>query len=229
DSLESRSEACRDFSYFSCCSAAKQQHSESPVKKRKSNTTQKKRGSSKKVIDIDPDKDDESSGGLITHSQSYHPVSLPNPPTGFVLAMERPVQILKNYVHLCRSMMRKLKPSLPAEAYALAKNHMHLVYNGGGEGYAILKRMFSNLAQLISNDKFVSVEHRVLANHIGPRVSAACFFTNLGPLTKMYGPIKELLSQENPAIYRETTLIDFVAYYDTKGLDGNSALTHFKV
>ncbi|KAF9616728.1 hypothetical protein IFM89_032247 [Coptis chinensis] len=89
--------------------------------------------------------------------------------------------------------------------------------------------ILSYMPYLVSNDKFVSVEHRVLANHIGPRVYAACFFTNLGPLTKTYGPIKELLSQENPAIYRETTLIDFVAYYDTKGLDGNSALTHFKV
>ncbi|KAF9617993.1 hypothetical protein IFM89_039308 [Coptis chinensis] len=31
------------------------------------------------------DEDDESYGGLITHSQSYHPASLPNPFFGFVL------------------------------------------------------------------------------------------------------------------------------------------------
>ncbi|XP_031264552.1 1-aminocyclopropane-1-carboxylate oxidase homolog 2-like [Pistacia vera] len=87
-----------------------------------------------------------------------------------------------------------------------------------------------DLLQLISNDKFRSVEHRVLANHIGPRVSVACFLTlHFYPSTKIYGPVKELLSEQNPPVYRETTLQDFIAYYDSKGLDGNSALTHFKL
>ncbi|XP_061374532.1 1-aminocyclopropane-1-carboxylate oxidase homolog 1-like [Gastrolobium bilobum] len=85
-----------------------------------------------------------------------------------------------------------------------------------------------DLLQLISNDKFKSVEHRVLANHRGPRVSVTCFFTlHLYPTTRMYGPIKELLSEDNPPVYRETSLKDFIAYYDNKGLDGNSALSHF--
>ena len=84
--------------------------------------------------------------------------------------------------------------------------------------------------QLISNDKFKSVEHRVLAHHRGPRISVAGFFsTGLLPLTKLYGPVKELLSEDNPPKYRETTLRDYNAYYRGKGLDGRSALSHFKL
>ena len=84
--------------------------------------------------------------------------------------------------------------------------------------------------QLISNDRFKSVEHQVLANHMGPRLSIACFFTpHLYPSTIIYGPIKELLSEDNPPVYRETSVQDFIAYYNEKGLDGNSALTYFKL
>ncbi|XVF62888.1 hypothetical protein PTKIN_Ptkin09bG0044900 [Pterospermum kingtungense] len=87
-----------------------------------------------------------------------------------------------------------------------------------------------DLLQLISNDKFKSVEHRVLANRTGPRVSVACFFTpHLYPSTKIYGPIKELLSEENPPIYHETTVQHFISYYDSKGLDEKFALTQFKL
>ena len=84
--------------------------------------------------------------------------------------------------------------------------------------------------QLISNDKLKSVQHRVLANKVGPRISVASFFsTRLFPSSRLYGPIKELLSDENPPIYKEITEREFATYYLSKGLDGRSALDYFKL
>ncbi|XP_039686575.1 1-aminocyclopropane-1-carboxylate oxidase homolog 1 isoform X2 [Medicago truncatula] len=87
-----------------------------------------------------------------------------------------------------------------------------------------------DLLQLITNDKFKSVEHRVLANGIGPRISVACFFkAGLRAHKKLYGPITELLSENNPPRYKETTVADFIAYVYAKGLDGTSVLQDFKL
>nr|KYP51950.1 1-aminocyclopropane-1-carboxylate oxidase isogeny 1 [Cajanus cajan] len=87
-----------------------------------------------------------------------------------------------------------------------------------------------DLLQLITNDKFKSVEHRVVANRVGPRVSVASFFsTSLQPSTKLYGPIKDLLSEDNPPKYRETTVCDYVSYAFARGLDGTSPLPHFRI
>ncbi|CAN6551796.1 unnamed protein product [Malus baccata var. baccata] len=84
--------------------------------------------------------------------------------------------------------------------------------------------------QLISNDRFKSIQHRVQANYVGPRISVASFFcTGMLPSTKLYGPIKELVSEDNPPKYKETTVRDYVAYFNNKGLDGTSALSHFKL
>ncbi|KAL5732263.1 hypothetical protein ACHQM5_004909 [Ranunculus cassubicifolius] len=84
--------------------------------------------------------------------------------------------------------------------------------------------------QLVSNDRLKSSEHRVIAQKEGPRMSVACFFsTYLQYSTKLYGPIKELVSEDSPPVYRDTTIYDYNTYYNAKGLDGNSALTHFKV
>ncbi|KAM3382909.1 1-aminocyclopropane-1-carboxylate oxidase [Capsicum galapagoense] len=87
-----------------------------------------------------------------------------------------------------------------------------------------------DILQLISNDKYKSLEHRVLANKIGPRISVASFFST-GPFasSRIYGPIEELLSKDNPPKYRATTMKDFFEYSTKKGLDGSSNLSQYKI
>ncbi|AES62049.1 1-aminocyclopropane-1-carboxylate oxidase homolog 1 [Medicago truncatula] len=88
-----------------------------------------------------------------------------------------------------------------------------------------------DLLQLVTNDMFTSVYHRVLSKNIGPRISIASFFVNSlsKGTSKVVGPINELLSEENPPIYRDTTVNDFLAHYYEKSLDGSSSLQPFRV
>ncbi|PIN16396.1 Iron/ascorbate family oxidoreductase [Handroanthus impetiginosus] len=89
-----------------------------------------------------------------------------------------------------------------------------------------------DLMELITNAKFKSVYHRVLANNICPRISVAFFFRmhlQENSNSRLYGPIKKLLSEENPPIYREAIGEEIVACRYTKGLDGIPLLSHFKL
>ncbi|KAG2308702.1 hypothetical protein Bca52824_028450 [Brassica carinata] len=86
------------------------------------------------------------------------------------------------------------------------------------------------ILNLITNDKFVSVEHRVLANGgKEPRTSVASFFVHPPSISpRVYGPIKELLSEENPPKYRETTP-EASNHYVARKRDGNNSLSHLRI
>nr|XP_023886127.1 1-aminocyclopropane-1-carboxylate oxidase homolog 1-like isoform X2 [Quercus suber] len=89
-----------------------------------------------------------------------------------------------------------------------------------------------DLLQLISNDKVKSVYHRVLVKNEGPRISVACFLrpqVQIGDSLKVYGPIKELVPEDSSPIYREISVKDYLQHFYKKGLDGTSALPHFKL
>ncbi|CAN6270762.1 unnamed protein product [Urochloa humidicola] len=84
-----------------------------------------------------------------------------------------------------------------------------------------------DLLQLVSNDNLKSAEHRVLAMSAGPRLSIASYPTNAGS-TRAFAPIKKLLSDKNPALYKETLASDYRRHCAAIGL-GNKCLPNFKL
>ncbi|XP_072981137.1 1-aminocyclopropane-1-carboxylate oxidase homolog 4-like [Typha angustifolia] len=88
-----------------------------------------------------------------------------------------------------------------------------------------------DLLQLITNDEYKSVEHRVVANsRQEARVSIAVFF-NPGKRgdSDLYGPLPELISPEKPAHYRHFTISEFMGTFFRKQLSSKSLVDHFKL
>ncbi|CAA2987356.1 1-aminocyclopropane-1-carboxylate oxidase homolog 1-like [Olea europaea subsp. europaea] len=86
-----------------------------------------------------------------------------------------------------------------------------------------------DLLQLVSNGKFRSNKHRVVANRLGPRISIACSFSGPIHMDKFfYGPIKELIPEENPPEYKEVLLSDYLMKFITTGLDENFLVNYCK-
>jgi len=76
------------------------------------------------------------------------------------------------------------------------------------------------------NSKSQISEHRVQANHIGPRISVASFFALYDWIC---APLKELISDENP-LYKEVPLKDYIVQYRWKERDGDiSTLDRFRL
>ncbi|GMH29210.1 hypothetical protein Nepgr_031053 [Nepenthes gracilis] len=86
-----------------------------------------------------------------------------------------------------------------------------------------------DLLQLISNDKFLSVVHRVQSKKVGPRISVAGFFRPVFDNPRLFRPMKEILSEDNPAIYKECTNKEYLKAYFQTGQDGTPALDRFKL
>ncbi|GAB2221849.1 hypothetical protein Droror1_Dr00013040 [Drosera rotundifolia] len=87
-----------------------------------------------------------------------------------------------------------------------------------------------DMLQIISNDLFKSPEHRGLARPIGPRLSIGCFF-HPGDENKerVYGPLEELISEDHPKLYKDTSVVDYQKGFWLKGTTGSKALPHFRL
>ncbi|XP_043705800.1 1-aminocyclopropane-1-carboxylate oxidase homolog 1-like isoform X1 [Telopea speciosissima] len=86
-----------------------------------------------------------------------------------------------------------------------------------------------DILQILSNDEYKSVEHRVLANpHREPRISIAIFL-NPSKRENMYGPLPELTSREKPALFQQFRLEEFMKKFFTKELDSKSMINFFKL
>ncbi|XP_062228621.1 1-aminocyclopropane-1-carboxylate oxidase homolog 4-like [Phragmites australis] len=88
-----------------------------------------------------------------------------------------------------------------------------------------------DLLQIMSNDKYKSVEHRVIMNtREEARVSIAIFF-NPGKRgdSVFYGPLAELVSSENPPKYRNFTMSEFLGSFFKRDLASKALIDHFKL
>lgn len=83
--------------------------------------------------------------------------------------------------------------------------------------------------QIVSNDKFKSNLHRVVPSHEA-RISAICFFAGrVAPPARLYGPIKELINEENPAKHKEVLVSEYVGRFYDKGLHEKPSLNDYRL
>ncbi|KAJ1258862.1 hypothetical protein BS78_10G108000 [Paspalum vaginatum] len=88
-----------------------------------------------------------------------------------------------------------------------------------------------DLLQIMSNDNYKSVDHRVIMNtREEARVSIAIFF-NPGKRgdSDFYGPLPELVSSDSPPKYRNFTMPEFLGAFFRRDLASRALADHFKL
>ncbi|GJZ99922.1 1-aminocyclopropane-1-carboxylate oxidase homolog 3-like protein [Tanacetum coccineum] len=86
-----------------------------------------------------------------------------------------------------------------------------------------------DLLQMMSNDEYKSVEHRVLANNFeGARISVSAVF-NPSNREGLYGPFPELISLEKSAVYQEFVFEDFSRRFLSDEISGKSKIDFYKI
>lgn len=74
--------------------------------------------------------------------------------------------------------------------------------------------------QIMSNEIYKSVEHKVVVNSNNDRVSLAFFYNPKGDL--VISPAEELVTEEIPALYPPMTFDQYRLFIRTKGLCGKA-------
>ncbi|CAN1303608.1 Jasmonate-induced oxygenase 2 [Linum perenne] len=80
--------------------------------------------------------------------------------------------------------------------------------------------------EVLSNAIYKSVEHRVIVNSAKDRVSLAFFYNPRGDL--QIGPSKELVKDDQPALYPSMTFNEYRLFIRTKGPCGKEQVESFK-
>ncbi|KAH9627432.1 hypothetical protein KSS87_006123 [Heliosperma pusillum] len=86
-----------------------------------------------------------------------------------------------------------------------------------------------DLLQIISNDVYKSGEHRVVANPSNEARVSIAVFINPGTADNLYGPLPELVSHENPALYKQFKFSDMMMRFFTTENQGKNITNHFRL
>ncbi|KAI3474742.1 hypothetical protein Pfo_029927 [Paulownia fortunei] len=80
--------------------------------------------------------------------------------------------------------------------------------------------------RVLSNAIYKSVEHRVIVNSVKERVSLAFFYNPMGDT--VIKPAEQLVTEEQPPLYRPTTFNEYRLYMRMKGPRGKSQVESLK-
>ncbi|GAB2211955.1 hypothetical protein Droror1_Dr00025295 [Drosera rotundifolia] len=84
-----------------------------------------------------------------------------------------------------------------------------------------------DVLQLLSNGRYRSIEHKVVANPWKNRVSIAVFM-NPAP-NQVVGPMKEAMEEGEKPLYREIGFMDYMKYFFGKGHDGKATIQWLEI